>query len=125
MGRHQGTVFYTIGQRRGLGISNPTPLYVNQIDAVNNKIIVGDNETLLKNRMIVTDINWIAYDVPPDKIEAEVKIRYLHKPAMAIINIIDTTSAEVIFNENQRAITPGQSTVFYHGNILLGGGIIS
>ncbi len=125
IGQHQGTVFYTIGQRRGLGVSNPTPLYVNQIDAGNNKIIVGDNEALLRNRMIVTDINWVAFDNLRDKIEAEVKIRYLHNPALATINVIDETSAEVIFDENQRAITPGQSTVFYYGNILLGGGVIS
>ncbi len=125
LGKHQGTVFYTIGQRRGLGISNPTPLYVNQIDAGNNKIIVGDNDALLKNKMMVKDINWITFDDPPDKIKAEVKIRYLHKPAPATINIIDKTSAEIAFDENQRAITPGQSTVFYNGNIVLGGGIIS
>lgn len=125
LGRHQGTVFYTIGQRRGLGISNPTPLYVNQIDAKNNRIIVGDNDALLKKKMIVKDINWIAFDNPPKEIRAEVKIRYLHKAAPATITVTDLTSAEITFEENQRAITPGQSAVFYNGNILLGGGIIS
>lgn len=124
LGQHEGTVFYTIGQRRGLGISNPTPLYVNQIDVENNKIIVGDNEALLTKEMIVKEINWIAFDNPPNEIKAEVKIRYLHQAAPATITIIDKISAKVEFNEYQRAITPGQSAVFYNGNIVLGGGII-
>ncbi len=125
LGQHQGTVFYTIGQRKGLGISNPTPLYVKQIDAENNRIIVGDDKALFKNEMTVKNINWIACENPPNKIKSKVKIRYLHKAASAIITVTDKSSADVVFDENQRAITPGQSAVFYDKNIVLGGGIIS
>lgn len=125
LGKHQGTVFYTIGQRKGLGISNPTPLYVNQIDAKSNRIIVGDDKALFESKMIVKDINWIAYSSPPVEIKAEVKIRYLHKASSATIKPVGQTSAEIIFENNQRAITPGQSAVFYQEDILLGGGIIA
>ncbi len=125
LGQHRGTVFYTIGQRKGLGISNPTPLYVNRIDAENNRIIVGDDRALYKNKMTLKDINWIAWENPPDKIKADVKIRYLHKAASASINITGKNSADIVFDKSQRAITPGQSAVFYNKDIVLGGGVIA
>ncbi|MFH2035194.1 MAG: tRNA 2-thiouridine(34) synthase MnmA [Candidatus Zixiibacteriota bacterium] len=124
MGEHEGTPFYTIGQRKGLGISNPTPLYVNKIDPKKNTIVVGDDSDLLCRRMIVGQINWVSIAPALDSFPADVKIRYLHRAAPAVVNPIDDDRAEVIFENDQRAITPGQSSVFYDGDRVLAGGII-
>jgi len=124
IGEHQGVPFYTIGQRRGLGISNPTPLYVNDIDPEKNTITVGDNGELLQSKMIVRNINWISVTPPNADFSANVKIRYNHKAAPAVIKPLDDNRVEVIFKDKQRAITPGQSSVFYDGDRVLAGGVI-
>lgn len=124
LGRHQGIPYYTIGQRKGLGIAHSSPLYILEIDRETNRIVVGDNNDLLNNKMAVKDINWISLDNPLDEFHAEVKIRYLHSPAHATIVCQGPDRAEVLFDSPQRAITPGQSAVFYEGDIVLGGGII-
>jgi tRNA-specific 2-thiouridylase len=125
LGEHEGIAFYTVGQRKGMGISNELPLYVKKIDSDGNRIIVTDNKaSLLSNKMTVENINWMALEKPSEPFTAEVKIRYLHPPAVAVINPQADNSAEIIFNEPQRAVTPGQSAVFYSGDIVLGGGII-
>lgn len=123
-GRHQGIQYYTIGQRKGLGISNPAPLYVNRIDAQSNRVIIGDEGVLYSAKAMVRSINWVSIENPTEQFPADVKIRYLHLPAPAIIKPIGENAAEVEFETQQRAITPGQSAVFYDGEILLGGGII-
>jgi tRNA-uridine 2-sulfurtransferase len=124
LGRHNGIAFYTIGQRKGLGISNPTPLYVNRIDRENNRIIVGGEDELFSNKMTVRRLNWISIEPPQSDMPAEVKIRYLHNPASARIVPVSNDVVNIIFEKPQRAITPGQSAVFYNGDIVLGGGLI-
>ncbi|MFH1688185.1 MAG: tRNA 2-thiouridine(34) synthase MnmA [bacterium] len=124
LGTHSGTAFYTVGQRRGLGIAHPTPLYVLDIDAENNRVIVGSDASLLKREMMVDNVNWTSGPVDSGQLEATVKIRYQHPPAPAQLQRLSDTSVRVIFDQAQRAITPGQSAVFYDGDLVLGGGII-
>jgi tRNA-specific 2-thiouridylase len=124
IGEHKGIAFYTIGQRKGLGISNPTPLYVLKIDLELNTILVGEDSALLTNSMSVTEINWVAIDKPKKEFKADVKIRYLHTPSSARIIPLKNNTVKVIFDTPQRAITPGQSAVFYDKDIVLGGGFI-
>jgi tRNA-specific 2-thiouridylase len=124
LGEHKGIAFYTIGQRRGLGIAHPTPLYVKDINTDNNRIIVGDDSELYSKSMVVSNINWVALDKPSDIFSAEVKIRYLHTASTAQIKPQSESSVSVEFVIAQRAITPGQSAVFYEGEKVLGGGII-
>jgi len=124
LGRHEGIAFYTIGQRKGLGITHPTPLYVLDIDVEANTIIVGEDEELLSDKMTVSRINWVSIDNPVASFQAKVKIRYLHNAASATVSLREGNIAEVSFERPQRAITPGQSAVFYEGDMVLGGGII-
>lgn len=124
LGAHSGTVFYTIGQRRGLGIAHPTPLYVLSIDPKDNRVVVGPDEALMKREIIVENVNWISGSATRDSFVASVKIRYQHPPAPATVTPMTDTSVRVIFDSAQRAITPGQSAVFYDGDIVLGGGLI-
>ena len=124
IGRHKGIPFYTIGQRKGMGIAHPTPLYVREIDAANNQIIASGNDRLYSDRMHVKNINWLSIEKPAGRLKAGVKIRYLHRQAEATIIPLGESEAEIIFDEKQRAITPGQSAVFYDNDIVLGGGII-
>lgn len=125
LGHHDGAAYYTIGQRRGLRLSHPTPLYVLDIDATNNRVVVGDDSSLLRSEMVVEKVNWIA-PAPPsvDTLNIHAKIRYQHPPAKAQLVCLTDNSVRVIFEDKQRAITPGQSAVFYDDEILLGGGLI-
>ena len=125
LGQHKGVAFYTIGQRRGMGISNPTPLYVKKIDIARNRIIVGENASLFRNEVEIEDVNWVGIAPSEKSFEASVKIRYKHEPAPAMISPLTDKKVRIIFRDKQRAITPGQSAVFYDNDILLGGGIIS
>ncbi|MDH4155674.1 MAG: tRNA 2-thiouridine(34) synthase MnmA [candidate division Zixibacteria bacterium] len=125
LGRHHGTAFYTVGQRKGMGIAHPTPLYVQKIDTEKNVVIVGDNDTLFRNELKAESVNWVAM-APAEKLfEAEVKIRYLHQPAPATVTPLTDGTVHIIFRDKQRAITPGQSVVFFDGDLLLGGGVIA
>lgn len=124
LGTHNGTAFFTLGQRRGLGIAHPTPLYVKQIDPDTNRVVVGDDAELYNCEFDVVDVNWMAIDMPEQPMSALVKIRYLHEPSDAVITPIDYRSVHVRFLTPQRAITPGQSAVFYNDGVVLGGGII-
>jgi len=122
IGRHKGIAGYTIGQRRGLGISNPEPLYVTRIDPGIGTITVGEEKHLYASRFQCADLNWLVDPIDiPHTIQA--KIRYRHTPVPARLEISDE-NAEVIFEIPQRAITPGQSAVFYDDDRVLGGGII-
>jgi len=125
LGSHAGTVNYTIGQRKGLGLTSPRPLYVKEIDSVGNRVIVGGDESLFRSDLIAERINWVGGDSQCGQFEADVKIRYLHEPAHATIERLPEGRLRIIFFEKQRAITPGQSVVFYDGDILLGGGLIA
>lgn len=123
LGRHRGLIHYTIGQRRGLGLSLSSPLYVMKKDLENNRVILCTNEELFQKEMDVKEINWISTDGFKEAFRAEVKIRYSHKPACATI-IPDKACAHVIFDEPQRAITAGQAAVFYQDAYVVGGGKI-
>jgi len=123
-GHHKGLVHYTVGQRRGLGISNPEPLYVLKIDKENNRLIVGPERLLFKSEFEVTETNWFIEISDDDLIKCQAKIRYRHQPADCTVKVKSNQKARVIFNGPQRAITPGQSAVFYNGEALLGGGVI-
>lgn len=120
-GTHKGYFHYTIGQRKGLGIANPTPLYVVSIDAKHNTVIVGEETDLYTKQIQVDNCNWLV-DKPADgRIEA--KIRYAAIQATATYTE-ENGITKVVFDEPQRAPTPGQSIVFYKGDVLLGGGIM-
>lgn len=123
LGKHSGLYHYTIGQRKGLGISNSVPLFVLGFNKDKNEVIVGEESELYKKEIIVSDINLLLMDEIKDWIEVEIKTRYTSKVATAKI-IQDNNKIKVIFKEPQRAITPGQSAVFYIGDIVLGGGKI-
>lgn len=125
IGRHDGAAFFTIGQRKGLGIAHPTPLYVQRLDIENNRVIVGENDALFISELIAEDVNWMGMEPTDKPFKADVKIRYLHPPAPATITCLTDTRVQVIFKEKQRAITPGQSVVLYDRDVLLAGGIIS
>ncbi len=124
MGQHEGIHHYTIGQRRGLGIAHERPLYVINIDAPNNRVVVGPQEELLSCEFIAAGVNWIAFDPPAAAVRAEVRVRYRHVPEPATITPMGGDRVRVVFDEPQRAITPGQTTVFYRSDEVVGGGWI-
>ena len=124
IGKHSGIHRYTVGQRKGLGISSEKPLYVVQIERAKKQIIVGDEDGLFTEEMSVRNVNWISFDEPQEPIRAEVRIRYRHEPAEATINPDGKGGARVVFDVAQRAISPGQATIFYKGDEVLGGGWI-
>jgi len=124
IGTHGGIHRYTTGQRRGIGISNARPLYVLSVDAASNRVIVGADEELLSNEFTAAGVNWIALDQPSELVRAEVRVRYRHTAAAATINPLPNRRTRVKFDEPQRAITPGQATVFYRGDEVVGGGWI-
>jgi len=124
LGKHKGYPYYTVGQRKGLGIASSNPLYVVEIKKEKNQIIVGAKSDLYKIKLVAADLNWIAYDKPAADFRADVRIRYQHTEAPATVTLLDDGKVEVIFDEPQMAITPGQSVVFYDNDIVIGGGII-
>src|SRR4051794_4563187 len=124
LGHHDGIEFYTIGQRKGLGITTPKPVYVVELDAENNRVMVGDETALDRKEFIVDRCNWIPFDNPPEQIEVMAKIRYNHPGTMATVLPIDKNKAKVKLHVPQRAITPGQAAVFYQEDLVVGGGWI-
>ena len=124
VGRHGGVAGYTIGQRRGLGLSGRKPLYVVDLDPERNTVVVGEGEDLERDRLRARRVNFIACDPPARPMRVEAKIRHNHAPAAASVRALADGEAELIFDEPQRAITPGQSVVFYRGDVVVGGGVI-
>ena len=124
LGKHSGLYKYTIGQRKGLGISYKVPLFVIGFNPLKNEVIVGEENELYKKEIIVKDINLLLFDKIKDQKEVEVKTRYSSKMAKAKISQETENTIKVIFDEPQRAITPGQSAVFYIDDIVIGGGKI-
>jgi tRNA-specific 2-thiouridylase len=124
IGEHQGLAYYTIGQRKGLGISSPVPLYVLEKDAARNILIVGARSELGSRELTAHVVNWIAGKAPGHRFRAQVKTRYTAKEAWALVTPLEGGRVNVIFDMPQRDITPGQSAVFYNGDIVLGGGLI-
>ncbi|MBI5044202.1 MAG: tRNA 2-thiouridine(34) synthase MnmA [Nitrospirae bacterium] len=125
IGKHDGIAFYTIGQRRGLGISAKKRLYVIDIDAVNNRVILGDENELFKDELIADDINLIAIERLTAPMDVFAKIRYRNPAVPAEIMPFNEGKVKVKFKEPQRAIAKGQSVVFYDNDIVIGGGVIS
>ena len=123
LGKHTGLYNYTIGQRKGLGISNAVPLFVLGFNKEKNEVIVGEEKELYKKEIIVTDINLLLIDELEGEMKVSVKTRYSAKPAEAIITK-EGENIKVIFDEPQKSLTPGQSAVFYIDDIVVGGGKI-
>jgi tRNA-uridine 2-sulfurtransferase len=128
-GLHSGTHHFTVGQRRGLGIAAPEPLYVIATEPATQRVIVGSNDELLRPALTARAVNWISVAPPAAPCRAEVKIRNKHIAAPATVTPLDGGAAavarvEVRFDEPQRAVTPGQAAVFYSGDVVLGGGWI-
>jgi len=125
LGRHKGLPLYTVGQRKGLGLAVGTPLYVVALDSENNRLIVGTNEDAFSSEFIVSDLHFIAIDEVNAPLTCAAKIRYSAREASATVSPLPSGQACVRFEQPQRAITPGQSVVFYDDDIVLGGGIIT
>ncbi len=124
LGSHNGLANYTIGQRKGLGVASPVPLYVLGKNAANNSLIVGTQEELGSSALTAYDVNWISGVTPSEPFRAEVKIRYTAKEATAWVKPVGEDQVQVEFDAAQRDITAGQAAVFYQGDVMIGGGII-
>ena len=124
LGVHQGLFHYTIGQRRGLGIADSSPWYVTALDPKTNTVIVGKEEELYRNRLLIHHPHWLADQAPEEGQMYQVKIRYRHQGADARISKIDDQQWEIQFDSPQRAITPGQFAVIYESDRVLGCGEI-
>jgi len=124
LGEHRGILFYTIGQRKGLGISAREPLYVTAIDQERNAIMVGSKQAAYGNELIASGLNWITTDRLEQPTTVKAKIRYRHQEAEAAIAPLEEDKVYVKFKQPQMAITPGQAIVFYHGDTVVGGGTI-
>ena len=124
LGVHKGLAYHTIGQRRGLGIAAGTPLYVTALDPVSNTVIVGSIDDVYSDSLIASDPNWIAIESPDAPLRVKAKIRSRSKEADALVIPMGVDRAYVEFSEPQLAVTPGQTIVFYDGDIVVGGGVI-
>lgn len=124
IGRHPGIHRYTVGQRKGLGLSQSTPLYVLEVDPEENALIVGEQSELWQNEAVVEAVNWIAFDDPPRELAVRAKIRYRSPEEPALVRPLSGGRAEVTFESPVRAISPGQAVVFYRGDTVVGGGVI-
>ncbi len=125
LGEHKGIIRYTIGQRKGLGLALPAPMYVCEKDVVNNKVILCSNDELFSSTLFASDFNWIAFDKPPKEFKANARIRYNQKEQPATIYVIDENTVKIVFDSPQRAISKGQAVVLYDGDIVIGGGTIN
>lgn len=124
LGQHKGIGHYTIGQRRGLGIAAPHPLYVLSIQSDKNTLVVGTNEQLYERTLKATRVNLMSIDKIEKPITVKAKIRYKHQEAKALLTPLNSDQILVEFEKPQRAITPGQAVVFYDRDVVVGGGII-
>lgn len=125
LGEHAGVHHYTVGQRKGLGIAAPEPLYVIATEPLTQRVIVGGNDDLLRGEFTARDVNWISIAAPDEPVRAEVRIRNKHLPAPATVYPLDAGKRlRVVFDQPQRAVTPGQGAVLYSDELVLGGGWI-
>ena len=123
VGRHRGYPFYTIGQRRGLGAYGRR-MYVTDIESESNRVHIGASEALLRRELVASQVNWSGIEGIDRPLRAQVKVRYKDEAAAATIAAESDGHVRVVFDQAKRAITPGQSVVFYDGDDLLGGAII-
>lgn len=121
IGRHQGTPFYTVGQRKGLGIAHSQPLYVLKVDPIQNVLVVGEEAELFSRILLASQPNWISIPELDREISVSAQIRYRHTPAPAIVKPLGEDRVQVAFEKPQRAITPGQAVVFYNKDVVVGG----
>ncbi|WP_432401102.1 tRNA 2-thiouridine(34) synthase MnmA [Wukongibacter sp. M2B1] len=124
LGKHKGIIYYTIGQRKGLGISLGKPGYVVEIRPEKNQVVIGENEDVFNDTLIAEQVNFLPFEKLEDSIRIAAKIRYSAKPAEATIYPLEGNKVKVVFDNPQRAITPGQAVVLYVDNELIGGGTI-
>ncbi len=124
-GHHDGVHNFTVGQRKGLGLASPTPLYVIEIDRASRQVTVGSEDELLSRRLVARQLNWIAIERLDAPMRVQVKIRHRHEPAWATIEPGGEDEITATFDEPARAVTPGQSAVFYDGDVVVGGGWIA
>jgi len=125
VGRHRGLHRYTVGQRKGLGLSSAIPLYVVGLETGDNRVVVGPRTMLERTACLVADVNWIEGQAPPESVRASAQIRYQHAPASATVTPLGDGLARLEFDGPQAAIAPGQAAVFYEDDVVLGGGWIA
>jgi tRNA-specific 2-thiouridylase len=125
IGEHKGLIHYTIGQRKGLGVSGmPEPVFVTKIDAANNRLVLGTQVMLYGDSLVASQMNWLSLPASNLPSRAEAKIRQQHQPAACSIEVIDSGSVRVKFDKPQLSITPGQIVALYDEDVLLGAGVI-
>jgi tRNA-specific 2-thiouridylase len=125
VGSHAGIADFTVGQRKGLGAGTGARRYVLEVSPEDNSVVVGSARELERDRLVATDVNFIACEPPVDPLRVEARIRHAHTPAPATVRVLADRTAEVVFDTPQRAVTPGQSVVWYQGDLVIGGGVIS
>lgn len=124
LGQHEGLAFYTLGQRKGLGLSSQEALYVLELDPVRNAVIVGSAREVYSSALVAADVNWVSVSGISAPLAVSARVRYRTKPAEAVIEPLDDGRVVTVFAEPQRAITPGQSVVWYKDDLVVGGGRI-
>ena len=125
LGRHKGITHYTVGQRKGLNLALGHPVFVTEIRPETNEVVIGENEDVFSNRLTCRNLNWMSIeDLGDQEMRVSAKIRYSHKGASCTIRKIGEDRVECVFDEPQRAATPGQAVVFYDGEYVVGGGTI-
>ncbi len=125
VGHHDGAFHYTIGQRKGLGVAAPQPLYVTAVDTLKNQVVVGTRPEGLRDRCVATRVNWVSMAAPRTPFETNVQIRYRSAPVPATVIPLDQDQVRIIFAEPQFGITPGQAAVWFDQDRVLGGGVIA
>ena len=124
LGRHKGIICYTRGQRKGLGLASEEPLYVLKVDPIENKVYLGRNNDLFSTSLLIDDFNWTCGIVPTEPLRCKAKVRYKHKEQPCTATVMEDGKVRVVFDEPQRAITPGQACVLYDEDEVIGGGTI-
>ena len=125
LGRHKGITHYTVGQRKGLNLSMGRPVFVTEIRPETNEVVIGDSDDVFSRKLTCNKLNWMAVEgLSGEEMRVTAKIRYSHKGAPCVIREIGTDLVECVFDDPQRAATPGQAVVFYDGDYVVGGGTI-
>lgn len=123
LGEHNGLIYYTIGQRKGIGAYG-RPMFIKEIDAKNNTIVLGEKGMEFADELTASDVNFVSGEFPTEPIRLQAKVRYQAAPAYSTLYPLENGNVQIVFDSPQRAITPGQAVVFYDGDIVLGGGTV-